>query len=153
MIIQAGFDLQILARPLVVQEGKVLPKLVAIALDADMQLDGVHVVTDEFDGSLLPYVEATLDWMDLDWTRYFAIAHAGVWPEEDYYSQSPILQEAKTLKEAATQRGLRMIGHFGIDETGYMCDGPHSYFDQYGLSEHLPPTMSHWVHSKYGKCG
>ncbi|HJV99340.1 MAG TPA: hypothetical protein VJ617_09630 [Arthrobacter sp.] len=91
MIIQAGFDLQILARPLIVQEGN--------------------------------------------------------------YSESPILQEAKRLKAAAAQRGLRMIGHFGLDETGYMSDGPHSYFDQYGLSEGLPPTMSYWVNSKYGKCG
>jgi hypothetical protein len=45
-----------------------------------------------------------------------------------------------------------MIGHFGIDETGYMSNGPHSYFDQYAL-EDLPPTMSHWVHSQYGSCG
>ncbi|MGX5716707.1 hypothetical protein [Arthrobacter sp. MAHUQ-56] len=153
MIIQAGFDLQILIRPLVVQEGRVLPKLVAVALDADMQLDGIKIVSDEFAGSLTPHLEAILDWMDLDWSRYFAIGHAGIWPENDYYSESPVLQEAKTLEAAAAQRGLRMIGHFGIDETGYMSDGPHSYFDQYGLIEGLPPTMSHWVHSKHGKCG
>ncbi|MET3719971.1 MULTISPECIES: hypothetical protein [unclassified Arthrobacter] len=76
MIIQAGFDLQILVRPLVVQEGRVLPKLVVIALDADMQLDGIKVASDEFAGSLEPHYDASLDWMDLDWTRYFAIAHA-----------------------------------------------------------------------------
>lgn len=153
MIIQAGFDLQILVRPIIVQEGRVLPKLVVIGLDADMQLDGINVVSDEFAGSLEPHHDAILDWMDLEWTKYFAIAHAGIWPEDDYYSESPILQEAETLKTAAAQRGLRMIGHFGLDETGYMSDGPHSYFDQYGLSEHLPPTMSHWVNSKYGTCG
>jgi hypothetical protein len=44
-----------------------------------------------------------------------------------------------------------MIGHFGLYETAYMSAGPHSYFDQYLLD--LPPTMSHWVTSKYGKCG
>lgn len=153
MIIQAGFDLQILVRPLIVQGEKVLPKLVVIALDGDMQLDGIKVVSDEFAGSLEPHHDAILDWMDLDWTKYFAIAHAGIWPEDDYCSESPILQGAKTLEAVAAQRGLRMIGHFGLDETGYMSDGPHSYFDQYGLSEHLPPTMSHWVNSRYGKCG
>ena len=51
----------------------------------------------------------------------------------------------------ADQRGFQMIGHFGLDETGYMCNGPHSYFDQYHRG--LPCTMDHWVHSKYGTCG
>ncbi|MHC6222513.1 hypothetical protein [Arthrobacter sp. MMS24-S77] len=36
MIIQAGFDLQILARPLIDQEEKLYPRPVVIGLDADM---------------------------------------------------------------------------------------------------------------------
>ena len=45
-----------------------------------------------------------------------------------------------------------MIGHFGLDETGYMSNGPHSYFDQYARGDDLPDTMLHWVHSRFGKC-
>jgi hypothetical protein len=150
MIIQAGFDLQILARPLIVQEGRVLPKLVVIGLDADMQLDGIRVVDKEFSGSLKPHHDEILGGLDPKWTRYFAIAHAGIWPE-DYNYYDPIHLEAQALETVAAQRGLHMIGHFGLDETGYVSAQAHSYFDQYGLD--LPPTMSHWVHSKYGKCG
>lgn len=36
-------------------------------------------------------------------------------------------QDAKKLKGIAEERGLHMIGHFGLDETGYMSNGPHSY--------------------------
>jgi hypothetical protein len=151
MIIQAGFDLQILARPLIVQEGRVLPRLVVIGLDADMQLDSIAVVSDEFAGSLEPHHNAILDGLGLEWTKYFAIAHAGIWTEDNYSFDEPILIEAKALETLAAQRGLQMIGHFGLDETAYMSAGPHSYFDQYLLD--LPPTMSHWVNSKYGKCG
>lgn len=150
MIIQAGFDLQILARPLIVQEGRVLPKLVVIGLDAEMQLDSIEVVSDAFAGSLEPHHNSILDGLDLEWTKYFAIAHAGIWTENNYNCDDPILTEAKALQTVAAQRGIQMIGHFGLDETGYMSAGAHSYFDQYLLD--LPPTMSHWVHSKYGKC-
>jgi hypothetical protein len=152
MIIQAGFDLEILARPLIVQAGRVLPRLVVIGLDAEMQLDSIEVVSDEFAGSLGPHHNAILDGLDLEWTKYFAIAHAGIWTENNYNCDDPILIEANGLQTVAAQRGLQMIGHFGIDETGYMSAGPHYYFDQYPLHEDLPCTMTHWVHSKYGKC-
>jgi hypothetical protein len=152
MIIQAGFDLEILARPLIVNEGRVLPRLVVIGLDAEMQLDSIEVVSDEFAGSLEPHHNAILDGLDLKWTKYFAIAHAGIWTENDYNCDDPILIEANGLQTVAAQRGLQMIGHFGIDETGYMSAGAHSYFDQYPRHEDLPRTMSHWVHSKHGKC-
>ena len=89
----------------------------------------------------------------LSWVKYFAIAHAGTWPEHLYGHDYPILTEAKQLKEIGIQHGLRMIGPFGIDETGYMSAGPHSYFDQYPLGDDLPSTMSHWVHSQCGSCG
>jgi hypothetical protein len=153
MIIQAGFDLELLAHPLVVQGGKVLPRLVLVSLDAEMQLDGISIVTEDFKGALEPHRNEILDGLDPARVKFFAIAHAGCWPEDDYYHESPILQEAEALKAAAVQRGFRMIGHFGIDETGYMAGGPHSYFDQYGIQDPLPQTMDHWVHSKHGKCG
>lgn len=106
MIIQAGFDLQILARPSIVQDGKVLPKLVVIGLDEDMQLDDISIVTEEFKGVLETHRNDILDRLDPEWVKYFAIAHAGCWPENDYYSDSPILQEAKQLEAAAAQRGF-----------------------------------------------
>ena len=81
--------------------------------------------------------------------RYFAIAHAGIWAEDCPPWEVPIIQEAADLNALATQAGFRMIGHIGIDAMGYMCDGPHSYFDQYRLGNDLPCTMSHWVHSSY----
>jgi hypothetical protein len=152
MIIQAGFDLQILARPLIVQEGRVLPRLVLIGLDADMQLDSIEVVSHEFAGSLEPHHNAILEGLDIEWTKYFAIAHAGIWTEYNYNYNDPILIEAEGLEAVAAQRGLQMIGHFGLDETGYMSARAHSYFDQYPSHAELPCTMTHWVHSKFGKC-
>ncbi|MBB6405304.1 hypothetical protein [Arthrobacter sp. AZCC_0090] len=152
MIIQAGFDLELLARPLIVQEGKLFPRLVVIGLDAELQLESIRVVTESFSGSLGTFQEAILEHLDLEGTKYFAIAHAGIWAEDDYFDEQPILAEAKVLSEAAARRGLLMIGHFGIDETGYMSAGPHSYFDQYASGDDLPDTMTHWVHSKFGHC-
>ena len=152
MIIQAGFDLEILARPFIVREGIVLPRLVVVGLDADMQLDRVEVVSEEFTGSLEPHFDAVLAALDPEWTKYFAIAHAGTWTERDYSPQDPIHLEAKKLEGVAAQRGFRMIGHFGQDETGYMSAGAHHYFDQYPGHDDLPCTMTHWVHSMFGKC-
>ena len=152
MIIQAGFDLQILARPLIDQEEKLYPRLVVIGLDAEMQLESIRVVTESFEGSLNPFQDAILEDLDLEGFTYFAIAHAGIWAEHDYFDQQPILAEGKLLSEAAARRGLLMIGHFGIDETGYMSAGPHSYFDQYASGDDLPDTMIHWVHSRFGNC-
>ncbi|WP_284991264.1 hypothetical protein [Arthrobacter sp. efr-133-TYG-120] len=152
MIIQAGFDLQILARPLIVHDEKLYPRLVVIGLDAEMQLESIRVVTESFEGSLNPFRDAILEDLDIEGSTYFAIAHAGIWAEDDYFNEQPILAEAKHLSEAAARQGLHMIGHFGLDENGYMSNGPHSYFDQYVLGDDLPETMLHWVHSKFGKC-
>ncbi|MFH5878903.1 hypothetical protein [Arthrobacter sp. NA-172] len=152
MIIQAGFDLELLARPLIVQEEKLYPRLVVTGLDAEMQLQSIRVVTETFEGSLEPFHDAVLEHLELEGTKFFAIAHAGIWTEEYCFEHQPIIMEAKRLEKAAAARGFRMIGHFGLDESGYMSAGPHSYFDQYH-EEDLPSTMTHWVHSKYGKCG
>ncbi|WAH95492.1 hypothetical protein [Arthrobacter sp. MMS18-M83] len=152
MIIQAGFDLELLARPLIVQEGKLRPRLVVIGLDAEMQLESIRVVSESFEGSLKPFQDAILEHPDLEGTKYFAIAHAGIWVEDDYFDEQPILAEAKQLSGIAKERGLHMIGHFGLDDTGYMSNGPHSYFDQYSLGDDLPSTMTHWVHSRFGRC-
>jgi hypothetical protein len=151
MIIQAGFDLELLARLLIVQEGRVLPKLVVIGMDAEMQLESIELVSDKFAGRLEPYFDSILDKLDPERTRYFAIAHAGIWTEQCLPWDIPIIMEAEGLQTLANERGFQMIGHLGLDGTGYMSDGPHSYFDQYDRG--LPPTMNHWVHSKYGKCG
>jgi hypothetical protein len=151
MIIQAGFDLEFLARPLIVQQGKLLPRLVVIGLDAEMQLECLEIASDRFGGKLEPHFDSIFDELDAEWTRYFAIAHAGIWTEHSLPWEVPIIMEAEGLRTLADQRGFHMIGHFGLDETGYMCNGPHAYFDQYHRG--LPCTMDHWVHSKYGTCG
>ncbi|MGO4583484.1 hypothetical protein AB4Z38_06310 [Arthrobacter sp. 2RAF6] len=152
MIIQAGFDLELLARPLIVQEERLYPRLVVIGLDAEMQLESIRVVTESFEGSLNPFQDAILEDLDIEGSTYFAIAHAGIWAEDDYFNEQPIHAEAKLLSEAAAREGILMIGHFGIDETGYMSAGPHSYFDQYPSEDDLPSTMTHWVHSRFGQC-
>jgi hypothetical protein len=152
MIIQAGFDLEFLARPLIVHQGKVLPRLVVIGLDANMQLESLEVASDQFAGKLEPHFDSILDKLDPEWTRYFAVAHAGVWTENCWPWDIPIIREAEGLKTLAKGRGYQMIGHVGLDATGYMSDGPPAYFDQYPLGEELPCTMDHWVHSRYGTC-
>ncbi|MBT2593947.1 hypothetical protein [Arthrobacter sp. ISL-72] len=147
MIIQAGFDLEILARPFIVQDGIVLPRLVVIGLDVDMQLDCLEVISEKFGGSLEPHFDAILSPLDPEWTKYFAIAHAGTWSERDYYPEDPIHRKATKLARVAAQRGFRMIGHFGQDETGHMSAGAHYYFDQYPSHDDLPCTMTHWESS------
>lgn len=67
----------ILAHPLIAPGGKLTPRLVLIALDAEMQLDSVEVIADDFAGSLAPYHDAVLTALDREYTRYFAIAHPG----------------------------------------------------------------------------
>ncbi|MBT2513669.1 hypothetical protein [Arthrobacter sp. ISL-30] len=151
MIIQAGFDFQLIARPFIVPDGYLLPRLVVMGLDSEMQLDTIEVVSDEFAGTLEPFRDAILNAFDPKWTKYFAIAHAGIWCENSY--DDPILVEARLLAEETEKQGVHMIGHFGIDETGYMSAMAHSYFDQYPSHKDLPRTMTHWVHSKIGVCG
>ena len=152
MIIQAGFDLEILARPLILQHGRLMPRLVLICLDADMQLNDVDVVPGDFAGCLVPFQDAVLAGLDPEDTMYFAIAHPGSFSEA-YGYPDPILDEARELESRTAERGMQLIGHFAIDETGYWSARARSYFDQYPSHNDLPRTMFHWFHSKLGKCG
>ncbi|KRE81107.1 hypothetical protein ASG77_04135 [Arthrobacter sp. Soil762] len=108
MIIQAGFDLQILVRPLIVQDGRVLPKLVVIGLDADMQLDGIKVVSDEFAGLLVPYhicssARAPNDraspprtlWPPVSWTGIIRTPLTGSWLRKPWWKDSRSLQQMR----------------------------------------------------------
>ena len=151
MIIQAGFDFEVLARPFIVHDGKLAPKLVLICVDEEMCLDSVDVIADDFAGSLAPFQDAVLAALDPEYTKYFAIAHPGRFSEYDF--SEPIIEEARALEAKATERGMQLIGHFAIDETGYMSARARSYFDQYPRHDDLPRTMFHWAHSKLGKCG
>ena len=151
MIIQAGFDFVILAHPLIVQDGKLTPRLVLIALDAEMQLDGVEVIADDFAGSLAPFHDAVLTALDREYTRYFAIAHPGRFSEE-FGCSDPVLDEARLLESKAAERGMQLIGHIAVDETGYMSARARMYFDQYPSHDGLPRTMLHWSHSELDRC-
>ena len=150
MIIQAGFDFVILARPFIVPDGKIRPNLVLVCVDAEMQLDSVQVVTEDFAGSLAPFHDDVLLALDSEFTRYFAIAHPGSFSE--YGCSDPIMGEADELESKAAERGMQLIGHFAVDETGYMSARAHMYFDQYPQHEDLPRTMLHWSHSKLVRC-
>jgi hypothetical protein len=97
MIIQAGFDLEFLARLQIVPLGEVLPRLVLIAVDADMQLADISVATRRFDGRLEPHFDSILGRLDPETTRYFAIAHAGCW-SECLDTEDPVLQDANALR-------------------------------------------------------
>ena len=152
MIIQAGFDFEILARPLIIQHGMLMPSLVLICLDADMQLDSVDVVPGNFACCLVPFEGAILPAPDPEYTKYFAIAHPGSFSEA-YGEPDPLLDEANALEAKAAERGFQLIGHVAIDETGYMSARARSFFDQYPRHDDLPRTMFHWSHSKLGKCG
>lgn len=152
MIIQAGFDFEILARPLIIQHGMLMPSLVLICLDENMQLDSVVVVPGNFSGCLVPFEGAILASLDPEYTKYFAIAHPGSF-SEDSGEPDPLFDEARALETKAAARGVKLIGHFALDETGYMAARARSYFDQYPGHDDLPRTMVHWVHSTHGRCG
>lgn len=152
MIIQAGFDLELLARPLILQHGRPMPRLVLICLDAEMQLNDVDVVPGDFVGCLVPFQDAVQAALVPGDTKYFAIAHPGSFGEACGYPD-PVLEEARALESKAAERGIQLIGHFALDETGYMSARARLYFDQYPHHADLPRTMFHWSHSKLGKCG
>ena len=151
MIIQAGFDFEILARPFIFQQGKLTPRLVLICLDADMQLDSVDVVANHFEGCVAQFHDAVLAALDPECTKYFAIAHPGSL-SEDFRFSDPILDEVRTLESKAAERGMQLIGHFVIDETGYWSTRARMYFDQYPRHNDLPRTMLHWSRSKLVRC-
>jgi hypothetical protein len=151
MIIQAGFDFEILARPYIVQDGRLIPRLVLISADSEMRLDSISVITDDFRGSIEPFQDSILECLDPESARYFAIAHAGRFSE--YAFSEPIMDEARLLDEAAAVRGMQLIGHLALDETGYMSARARSYFDQHPGHDDLPRTMFHWSHSRFGECG
>lgn len=150
MIIQAGFDFVILARPFIVPDGRVLSNLVLVCVDAEMQLDSVEVITEDFAGSLAPFSDALLVALDSEFTKYFAIAHPGRFSE--HRCADPIMNEANALESKAAERGIQLIGHFAVDETGYMSARAHMYFDQYPSHNDLPRTMLHWSHSRVDRC-
>lgn len=150
MILQAGFDFEILARPYIVQDGRLTPKLVLICVDSEMRLDSISVITDNFQGSIGPFQDSILEALDPEYVRYFAIAHAGRFSEYDF--SEPIMDEAQVLDEAAAEHGMQLIGHLALDETGYMSARARSYFDQYPSHDDLPRTMFHWSHSEFGEC-
>ena len=52
-----------------------MPSLVLICLDSDMQLESVDVVPGDFAGCLAPFHDAVLAALDSEYTKYFAIAH------------------------------------------------------------------------------
>lgn len=152
MIIQAGFDFEILARPRIIQHGMLMPTLVLICLDESMQLNSVRIVPGTFAGCLVPFEGAILAALNPDYTKYFAIAHPGSF-SEGFSEPDPLLDEAAALETKAAERGMRLIGHFAIDETGSMSARPRSYFDEYPSHKDLPRTMVHWVHEKFGNRG
>ena len=90
MIIQAGFDFEILARPFIFQQGKLTPRLVLICLDADMQLDSVDVVANHFEGCVAQFHDAVLAALDPECTKYFAIAHPGSLSEDYRFEPNPL---------------------------------------------------------------
>ena len=151
MIIQAGFDFVLLAHPLIVQDGKLAPRLVLITLDAEMQLDSVEVIADDFAGCLVPFHDAVLTALDREYARFFAIAHPGRF-SVGCGCPDPVLDEARALEKKAAERGLQLIGHIAIDESGYMSARASMYFDQYPRHNDLPRTMLHWSHSELDRC-
>ncbi|HEX9229608.1 MAG TPA: hypothetical protein VF885_23670 [Arthrobacter sp.] len=72
--------------------------------------------TEDFAGSLAPFHDAVLAALDREYTRYFAIAHPGSFGE--YGCSDPIMREADELESKAVERGMQLIGHFAVDETG-----------------------------------
>ena len=150
MIIQAGFDFAMLAQPYIIQCGRILPRLVIISVDSEMELDYVQVVAEDFAGSLEPFYDAVLAALDQEDTKYFAIAHSGRFSAS--YHMEPLVHEARFLESKASERGMQLIGHIAIDESGFMSARAFSYFDQYPTLSNLPRTMLQWSHSTLSSC-
>lgn len=66
-----------------------------ICVDAEMRLNSVEVIAEDFAGSLTPLHESVLAALDPDYTRYFAIAHPGRFSE--YNFSDPVEDEACEL--------------------------------------------------------
>ena len=153
MIIQAGFDIQVLARPYIVPNGVPLNRLVVVGLNSDMCLISIGIASYQFDGSLEPLFDDIFKVLTTEGIKYFAIAYGGCWQDFDFESAEPAPAEIEKLRRLATALGLRMIGNYGVDESRATAVELHSYFDQHGRD--LPETMLHWRHSslsKYPEC-
>ncbi|YCH07275.1 hypothetical protein ACTAQJ_19630 [Arthrobacter sp. alpha11c] len=153
MIIQAGFDIQVLARPYIVPNEIPLSRLVVIGLNSDMCLTSIGIASYQFDGSLEPLFDDIFEVLTTEGIKYFAIAYGGCWQHFDFESAEPSPAETEKLRRLAIARGLLMIGNYGIDESRATAVELHSFFDQHRRD--LPETMLHWRHSslsKYPEC-
>ncbi|MDI2033519.1 hypothetical protein [Paenarthrobacter nitroguajacolicus] len=150
MIIQSGFDFQVLARPYILPNGVLLPRLVVVGLDSDMCFRSAGIASFQFDGWQEPLIDDILEVLPADGTRYFAIAYPGFWRTHNFESAQPSAADVESLRERAGERGLYLLGHFGIGEEHEMQVNLESYFDQSEMV--VPRTMLHWRHSVLPNC-
>ena len=144
MILQAGFDLTQLAQPLIRRHGRNKNRLVLIQATRDLELIGVGILTKHFSGKLSPHMDAILEHLEPDYTKFFAIAHPsqggpfGI-PDPD------IAEESELLSVRASTQGCQLIGHVLFEEDRWQSLGGNHYFDQYFHDiTGLPTTMDHW---------
>ncbi len=148
MIIQAGFDIQVLARPYIAPNEKPLSRLVVIGLDSDMCFTSIGIASYRFNGSLEPLFDNVFKVLRTEGIKYFAIAYGGCWQHFDFDSVEPAPAEIEKLRKMAAVRGLEMIGNYAVDASPETVE-LHSYFDRQGRD--LPETMLHWRHSSLSK--
>jgi len=135
MIIDTGSDLHRLARELLPRDGDSSP-LVVIAMTGDMELYFVEAVAEHYGGTLDEHHPEILAAVDVDFVRYFAVAHRS--PEA--YPEAIDLEQTRRLRDTAQERGLHLLGELHLDATGWCSTGPMSFFKQY-LDDDLPRVV------------
>ncbi|WP_125614718.1 hypothetical protein [Specibacter cremeus] len=153
MIIQAGFDFEILAQPHLLCDGGTTDKLVLIEADRDLEPVSVRVVSEEFDGSLKPHIDAIVERLDPEETRFFGIAHAGDIAPWGYVDKD-LDADSEALRKLADSRGFRLLAHLVFTADSWISLYGNSYFELYGdRYADLPSTMREWKRSPSGGDG
>lgn len=144
MIIEAGYDLEILAHPYCVGPTALPDPLVVIELDADLFCFGPDLAPALMGDSFDPHVPGILDGL-LDSTRYLALARRGVANHQhEYRSSDPLQPSRERLKQALGARGILLFNELIINDNGWISRGPAKRFRTYPLDggNFLPWTIT-----------
>ncbi|UOE42893.1 hypothetical protein [Agromyces larvae] len=137
MLIDSGTDLLQLALPHL-EFTRERRTLIAIAMDDDLALWNLRLVTNEYDGSLERWIPQILDAVDEDFVRYFATVES--LPDDRARQHELILGPtgdavSHELAEAAAQRDMQHISHLFVGPEMWCSTGPMYRFATYPLAD------------------
>ena len=133
MIIEAGYELQLLVQPILLANESSRKSLWLLAMDKDLRFLYPRKVLDTMGTTIEPHIDEIIGALgdDCFQTHYFAVAHMVPHVSFSIYEELSHLHEK--LQQAASPRGFELIGHLVFDEECWYSSGPmHSFRDYPG---------------------